>query len=610
MEIEKGIKDSMEMVEKEDSKKMNHRRRGGIRTLPFIFANEACDRFASAGFHSNLISYLTQELNMPLVAASNTLTNFGGTSSFTPLLGALLADSFIGRFWTITIGCLIYELGLISITISTTLPYFRPPPCPTQLNCQEPTSLQLSPLYISLLLTSLGSGGIRPCVVPFSADQVDMSKDGVASRKWNLFNWYFIIMGFASLSALTIVVYIQDNMGWSLGLGIPTIAMLISIILFVLGSPIYKNVKPEGSPLVRLAQVIVAAVKKRNETLPDDPQLLYQNRELDAAISLEGDLLHSNQYKWLDKAAIVTDVDAKDSNAPPNLWNLATVHRVEELKSIIRMLPIWASGILLITSSSHLGSFVIQQARSMDRHLTPSFQIAPANMSIFSVLTMMTGIILYERLFVPFARRFTKNPAGITCLQRMGVGFVINIIATIVSALVEIKRKKVAAEYNLLDDPKAIIPISVFWLVPQYCLHGVAEVFMSVGHLEFLFDQSPESMRSSATALYCITTAVGNYMGTLLVSLVHKYTGKERNWLPDRNLNRGRLDYYYFLISGIQVINLIYYIICAWFYTYKPLGEICEREKEEYLEQESINASDENLKDGKGEDKRGFTKDE
>ena len=124
-----------------------------------------------------------------------------------------------------------------------------------------------------------------------------MTKDGVASRKWNLFNWYFFSMGLASLSALTIVVYIQDNMGWGWGLGIPTIAMMISIIAFVLGYPLYKHVKPEGSPLVRLAQVIVAAIRKRNKTLPDDPKLLYHNRELDAAISLEGRLSHSNQYK-------------------------------------------------------------------------------------------------------------------------------------------------------------------------------------------------------------------------------------------------------------------------------------------------------------------------
>ncbi|XP_020219065.1 protein NRT1/ PTR FAMILY 3.1 [Cajanus cajan] len=606
MEIEKRTKGCEEVDQKEEKKKKKHQQ-GGIRTLPFILANEVCDRFASAGFHGNLISYLTQELNMPLVAASNTLTNFGGTSSFTPLIGAIIADSFAGRFWTITIASLIYELGLISITVSAIMPNLRPPPCPTQVNCQEATSSQLWVLYICLLLTSIGSGGIRPCVVPFSADQFDMSKSGVASRKWNLFNWYFFSMGLASLSALTIVIYIQDNMGWGWGLGIPTIAMLISIIAFVLGSPLYKTVKPEGSPLVRLAQVIVAAIKKRKEALPEDPKLLYQNWELDDPISLDGRLLHSKQYKWLDKAAIVTEDEAREPSATPNLWQLATVHRVEELKSIIRMLPIWASGILLVTSSSHLHSFVILQARTMDRHLTHSFQMSPASMSIFSVLTMMSGVVLYERLFVPFARRFTGNPSGITSLQRMGIGFVINIIATVVAGFLEMKRKSVAAKYHLLDDPKATIPMSVFWLVPQYCLHGVAEIFMSVGHLEFLFEQSPESMRSSATALYCVTSAIGNYTGTLLVSLVHKYTGKERNWLPDRNLNRGRLDYYYFLASGIQVVNFVYYLICAWFYKYKSLEEIIERKKEEDLEQADEHVSSVNLKDGREEEKRGFT---
>lgn len=75
-----------------------------------LSANEICDRFATAGSHANLISYLTQELNMPLVQASNTLTNFGGTSSFTSLIGALIADSLAGRFWTITGGSIIYEM--------------------------------------------------------------------------------------------------------------------------------------------------------------------------------------------------------------------------------------------------------------------------------------------------------------------------------------------------------------------------------------------------------------------------------------------------------------------------------------------------------------------
>ena len=78
--------------------------------IVFLTANEICDRFASSGFHANMITYLTEVLNMPLVPASNTLTNFSGTASFTPLIGALIADSFAGRFWTIIVGSIIYEL--------------------------------------------------------------------------------------------------------------------------------------------------------------------------------------------------------------------------------------------------------------------------------------------------------------------------------------------------------------------------------------------------------------------------------------------------------------------------------------------------------------------
>ncbi|PKI63583.1 hypothetical protein CRG98_016027 [Punica granatum] len=560
-----------EQEEKDEEKK--RKKLGGLKTLPFILANEVCDRFATTGFHANMITYLTQQLNLPMVQASNTLTNFGGTAGFTPLIGALIADSFAGRYWTLIVGCIIYELGLVSIMISAMLPSLRPPPCPTQVNCKEASTFQLWVLYISLLLTSLGTGGIRPCVVTFAADQFDMSKSKVASRKWNFFNLYYFCMGAATLTALTIVVYVQDNVGWGWGLGIPTAAMAISIVAFVLGSHLYVKLKPGGSPLTRLAQVIVAAVKKRKTVVPADPVLLYENKELDADLCVQGKLLHTDQFKWFDKAAVVTQKESTSSR-PLNLWRLATVHRVEELKCIIRMLPIWAAGILLIASSSHQHSFTILQARTMDRHMSHSFQIPPASLSIFGSLSLLLGLALYERLFVPFARRFTKNPAGITCLQRMGIGFAINILATLVASLVEIKRKKAASRYNLLDKPTTVVPISVFWLVPQFCIHGLAEVFMSVGHLEFLYDQSPESMRSTAAALYWIAISSGNYIGTLMVSLVHKYTGKDSNWLPDRNLNRGRLEYYYWLVSGIQVVNLIYYLICAWCYTYKPVSEI------------------------------------
>ncbi|GFP85015.1 protein nrt1/ ptr family 3.1 [Phtheirospermum japonicum] len=296
-ELENTTSEKNGVDEKKHDFKGKTKKLGGVRTMPFILANEICDRFAGAGFHANLITYLTQVLNLPLVKASNTLTNFGGTSNFTPIIGAFLADSFAGRFWTIIIGSIFYLMGMTAITISSILPQLRPPPCPSQTNCQEASNSQLWVLYAALLLTSLGTGGLRPCVVTFAADQFDMIKQKTDSKSWNFFNWYYFCMGMASLLALTVVVYIQDNVSWAWGLGIPTIAMGLSVVAFILGSSLYKKIKPGGSPYVRVAQVIVAAFKKRKVDVPSDAGTLYENRELDAGISINGRLLHSDQFK-------------------------------------------------------------------------------------------------------------------------------------------------------------------------------------------------------------------------------------------------------------------------------------------------------------------------
>ncbi|WOL06754.1 hypothetical protein Cni_G15488 [Canna indica] len=573
-------------------------KQGGLKTMPFILANEVCDRFATAGFNANMITYLTQQLHMPMVQASNTLTNFSGTSSLTPLVGALMSDSFAGGFWTITVGSIIYQLGMISLTVSAVLPALRPPPCARgSAACKRASAWQLLILYASLLCTSIGSGGIRPCVVTFGADQfgIDGHRGRSGEQRWSFFNLYFFSMGMAVLVALTVVVYVQENVGWGWGLGIPTIAMCVSVMAFVIGYPLYIKMKPGGSPLTRLTQVVVAAVRKRNAVKPADPSLLYVDKELDAAISTTGRLLHTNQLGFLDRAAVVTEEDMLQSGRP-RLWRLSTVHRVEELKSIIRMIPIWAVGILIATAASHNHSFAIQQARTMDRHLSPRFQIPPATMSIFSTLTMLIILAVYDRAFVPLARRFTGRPSGITYLQRMVIGMTIGLLANVAAAAVEMKRKGVAADHGLLDKPNAVVPISVFWLVPQYAIHGLAEAFSSVGNLEFLYDQAPESMRSTAAALFWLALSIGNYMGTFLVTVVHNYSSKSGgDWLQD-NINRGKLDYYYWLVTGLQVINLGYCIICAMFYTYKPL-ELVEDEDSKMVDDKIADGNDVELND-------------
>ncbi|VAH07392.1 unnamed protein product [Triticum turgidum subsp. durum] len=563
-------------------------KQGGFKTMPFILANEVCDRFATAGFNANMITYLTQQLHLPLVEASNLLTNFMGTAAFTPVFGAIIADSYAGRFWTIAAGGALYQLGMLGLVVSALATALRPAPCAAAAlstpACQRANGGQLAVLYVSLLFTALGSGGIRPCVVAFGADQFGVGgRRPGGEQKWSFFNFYFFTMGLAVLLALTVVVYVQENVGWGWGFGIPAIAMFVSVLSFVVGYPLYVRVKPGGSPFVRLVQVVATAIKKRKEAVPEDAGMLYQNKELDAPITADGRLLHTNQLRFLDRAAIVTttDADAVDSGAEPDMWRLATVHRVEELKSIVRMLPLWAASITLIAAASHNFTFAIQQSRTMDRRLTPRFEIPPASMIIFTTLTMLVSLSIYDRAFVPLARRYTGRQSGISYFQRMGAGLAVSVLGVLAGALVEGKRRRAAAEHGLLDSPGATVPISVFWLVPQYALHGVSDALSTVAHMEFLYDQSPESMRSSSAALFWVAGSLGNYLGTLLVTVVQSASGGE--WLQD-NINRGRLDYYYWLVTFLMALNLAYYIVCFHFYTLKSLdveGNAAQRRQDD-----------------------------
>lgn len=88
---------------------------------------------------------------------------------------------------------------------------------------------------------------------------------------------------------------------------------------------------------------------------------------------------------------------------------------------------------------------------------------------------------------------------------------------------------------------------------------------------ENVISQNNQSVLIDNTGVWFLT-------GTLMVSLIHEYTGKGggKNWIPNRNLNNGRLEYYYLFVSGLQLANLIYYMICTKFYTYKALEEASE----------------------------------
>ncbi|OIV89549.1 hypothetical protein TanjilG_19365 [Lupinus angustifolius] len=271
--------------------------------------------------------------------------------------------------------------------------------------------------------------------------------------------------------------------------------------------------------------------------------------------------------RFLDKAAI------KDSNTNSEVtkekkWYLSTLTDVEEVKLVIRMLPIWATTIMFWTVYAQMTTFSVSQATTMNRHIGKSFQIPAASLTVFFVGSILLTVPIYDRVIVPITRKVLKNPQGLTPLQRIGLGLVFSIFAMVAAALTEIKRLNVARSHGLTHDPNAKIPMSVFWLVPQFFFVGSGEAFTYIGQLDFFLRECPKGMKTMSTGLFLSTLSLGFFFSSLLVTIVNKVNGHNKPWLAD-NLNQGRLYNFYWLLALLSAINVVIYLFFAKGYVYK-----------------------------------------
>ena len=130
--------------------------------------------------------------------------------------------------------------------------------------------------YFSLYLVSLGTGGIKPCLEAFGADQFEEADPEERKSRSSFFNWWYFALCVGGLVAVTVLVYVENNWSWALGFGIPTAVMATGCLLFFLGTRLYRRQLPGGSPLTQVAQVLVAAIRNINAELPLDPRHLHE----------------------------------------------------------------------------------------------------------------------------------------------------------------------------------------------------------------------------------------------------------------------------------------------------------------------------------------------
>ncbi|XP_057480540.1 protein NRT1/ PTR FAMILY 7.3-like [Actinidia eriantha] len=551
-----------------------------------ILLNQGLATLAFFGVGVNLVLFLTRVLQQDNAEAANSVSKWTGTVYIFSLVGAFLSDSYWGRYKTCAIFQVIFVIGLISLSLASHLFLLNPRGCGDRTTkCGSHSSWEIGLFYLSIYMIALGNGGYQPNIATFGADQFDEEDPKEGISKVAFFSYFYLALNLGSLFSNTILGYFEDEGMWALGFWASAASAFAGLILFLGGTSRYRHFKPTGNPLSRFCQVIGAAAKNWRVEMPPGEENLYDVNDKESSVGGARKILHTDGFKFLDRAAYITPRDLNNqSQSRPNPWRLCPISQVEEVKCILRLLPIWLCTILYSVVFTQMASLFVEQGAAMKCTIS-NFRIPPASMSSFDILSVALFIFFYRRVLDPLVSQIKKkeDSKGLTELQRMGIGLVIAIMAMVAAGIVECFRLKYAKKDCLHCEGSS--SLSIFWQVPQYALIGASEVFMYVGQLEFFNAQTPDGLKSFGSALCMTSISLGNYVSSLLVTMVMKISTEDHmpGWIPG-NLNRGHLDRFYFLLAALTSADLVVYIACAkWYKNIKFEGKFVGNSEEDEL---------------------------
>jgi dipeptide/tripeptide permease len=251
-------------------------------SIPFIIGNEFCERFNFYGLRAVMVLYLTQYLNFSDDSGTALFHAFVMLSYFTPLLGAIIADSFWGKFKynhtimpilfkcsillsffevlivltrTILILSMVYAGGVAFVSL-------------TAMPIDNPDARKWVP-FIGFILVAIGTGGIKPCVAAFGGDQFDINNPKQMKLREKFFSIFYFSINAGSLISIFVTPILRgdvecfNNDCYPLAFGVPALLMVIATIIFVAGSPLYKHMPLKGNVMVQIFQCIIRAAKTK-----------------------------------------------------------------------------------------------------------------------------------------------------------------------------------------------------------------------------------------------------------------------------------------------------------------------------------------------------------
>ncbi|XP_050243856.1 protein NRT1/ PTR FAMILY 5.5 isoform X2 [Quercus robur] len=471
--------------------------------------------------------------------------SFVRITAIMPIGMTFLVDAFMGDYWMLLHSSLAFSFGMGSLTMST-------PPVLSDVaagNCGAYKPLnpdcigntQKAIFYTALALVAIGISGHITSLESFLKQQQEDNSEQL--RPWQAAGGLGVI-----LLPIVACIALPNIKPWFVQFLIPAVCTGVATFLFTTGSCVYRNSAPQGSPFTTVCRVFVASASKMFHHLPPN----------------DNQVPHTRSLRCLDKAAIVVETQNQEQNEK-NRWTLCSLAEVEDTKSVVRMIPMWMTFIMCGVVISIGNTYFIEQAKDMNQKVG-KWKIPLPIFKLFYDLVKDYFPNLYVKVTKLVIREKYIPPCGITAAM------LFSILCCITAAEVETRRLDVVKRHGFdnSNDNNEKIPMSMFWLLPQFLLLGAVEGISKDCIDRFFTNQAPTSMKRYLQLFSYGVMGAGTVGSVLSVYVVGKVSGSvgKRSWFQD-TLDKSQLDNYYWTLTVLSSANLILYILVAMFYTYK-----------------------------------------
>ncbi|KAL5703719.1 hypothetical protein ACHQM5_022241 [Ranunculus cassubicifolius] len=494
-----------------------------------------------------MMTYLTDVWKIKFTHAAMVVNIYYGAVYIMPLGVAYLALARTGNYWMLLSSSVAYSIGMGFLWMSTPPVLSKTTGTCSSYQPECIGDVQRTLFYTALPLIVFGFVGHSVSCPGFyiehiiERDQQIYPVEGPGKQK----AVGFLIIVAVMLAPVTGGLALPYISPWSIRFGIPAICTLVATLMFIIAHRSYVNVKPVGFHLPRLFQVLVGSILKMRLRRPRDLSQLYEKPNIFKHTS------SPEKITTWNKAAIVKSTQPLEEQQKSS-WTLCSVTDVEEIKVFLRLIPHMVMTVIPIGLVLSLGNtFFLEQVKNMN----PNVGKLKVPLPIFLILYGMISYIVSG-----YYKRITNGASLIMTSLASETGMIVSmVLATlccITAAKVEERRISVIKYHNLLDKPEETIPMTMFWLLPQFLLLGATEGLVRA---------TTESLRYTRASfmIYFIDASLGTGIlgASLFAFIVDKGStrGGKQSWFG-ATLNSSQLDNYYWTLAALSAINIFVYV--------------------------------------------------